>query len=482
MRVRWLLVFACAAACATDAEPELVTDDLEVPDEDGKADVSNEVRVRVGDTTLWVDRWLERKGDAFVLNGRTSRNITRGNAFVFDDVFGAFEQRSLRTYRVSWQTSELRGVVDGVNLFTSLGFVHSANRPDNLTARVIVRPRLGAIHGSGSLSLTAELTPVIVAGRTLYRIQGRSTKPIANLVASTGTVRLLDPKRFELDLDFDQLVAASVPSAFVSVTAALPGSSTTIRGHLGLAVKRVGLTTGDVEQVFPSPTCTAERLGCLDALPDDALDLASCGPALEVRTCAGQIGVFVDAPAVNAALATADTKLAGAFSIDAPALVGSDRAATLATAVRARIAAGLEAERGLWLLSMVSRTAILGARVDGAIDAAYARPLGLVGGPHAAMPGSLAVTRQVVADALLVFLGQQDYANSEFGRSYDELTKMFRAQHVASLRAFRETVVPENFSSIPGTDVFVDQWIGTYTEVRVERASGTVSSILVEID
>ena len=477
MRATWLLVFALAAAC-TDDDLVLETDDVEATEDDGKGDLAGELRVRASDTTLWVERFLERRGDAFVLHGRTSRNITSGNAFIFDDVFGAFEQKSPRTYEVAWQTSELRGVADGVNLFTSFGFVHSASRPDNLTARVVVRPRLSAISGSGSLSLTAELTPVIVAGRTVYRIKGRSTKPIGQLTVSTGTGRLLDPNRFEVDLDFDQLVAATAPGTFVSVTAQLPASSTTIKGHLGLAVKRLGLTARDVEEAFPSPTCTADRVGCLDALPDDALDLASCGPALEVRQCAGQIGVFVDNAMIDATLAAVDTRMS-TFASDASALVGADRATALTTAVHGEIVAGVEAQRGLWLLSELSRTAVVTASVDRPLDNAYARPLALVGGPHAPAPGDVAATRQVVADALLAHLAQQDFVTTEFSRSYDELTKMFRVQHVASLRAFRETVEPETFGD---REFYIDRWLGTHTEIGVDPTTGVVQSILVEID
>jgi hypothetical protein len=347
-----------------------------------------------------------------------------------------------------------------------------------LTARVVVRPRLSAVSGSGSLSLTAELTPVIVGGRTVYRIKGRSTKPIGTLSASTGVAHLLDPTHFEVDVDFDQLVAGTAPGAFVSITAQLPASSTTIKGHLGLAVKRLGLTSRDVEEAFPSPTCTTELLSCLDALPDDALDLASCGAALEVRQCAGRIGVFVDAAMVDATLSTVDAKLT-TFASDASALVGADRADLLKTSVRAQIVSSVEASRGLWLLSEASRSAVVTSRVDGPIDAAYARPLAIVGAPHTPVPGDVAATRQVVADALLGYLAVQDYQHSEFDRSYDELTKVFRTQHVDSLRRFRETVTPE---MIGGQEFYIADWLGAHTEMGVDPATGTVKSVLVELD
>ena len=57
------------------------------------------------------------------------------------------------------------------------------------------------------------------------------------------------------------------------------------RAHLGLAIKVLGLTTGDAYEVFPPPTCTAETQACLAALPATATDLSSCGEAVLVRAC-----------------------------------------------------------------------------------------------------------------------------------------------------------------------------------------------------
>ena len=468
------------AAC-TGGDDEIATDDIEAA-EDGKADAATELRVRAGDTTLWVDRVLERRGDLLVLHGRTSRNITSGNAFVFDDVYGDFTQPTARTFEISWPDSTLRGVVDGVNLFTSLGFKQSSGRPDSMTSRVIVRPRLGAIAGSSSLALTAELTPVMVAGRTLYRIKGRSTSPISALETTAGLARLVDPNHFEIDLDFDQLLAQTAIGKRLVVTAQLAAGPAMIRGTLGLAVKRLGLTSGDVETVYPSPICTPDRLACLQLLPDASLDLSMCGPALEVSRCTGQVGVFVDAPMIDATLATVDVRLADAdFTSDAKALVGADHAAAFAVALRQRISTRLATDQGLWLVTPAARQLVIGSDVDGSIDAAYARPLGLVGS-HTAIPKDVAAARQVAADSLLAYLATQDYVHSEFGRSLDQLTKEFRAQHVQSLREFRETNTSETFPNAPKIDIYIGQWLGTHTEVSIDRTTGTMTNVLVELD
>ena len=448
-------LLACVAliGCAVDEVDQ--TEDIVV--EDDKSDAATELRVRVGDTTLWMDKALVRRGDDLVLSGRASRNITDGRAFIFDDIYGDFAQRSARTFEVTWPISTARGVVDGVNLFTGLSF---GSR--HLTARVVVRPRLVSI--TGSLAMTSEITPVIVAGRIVYRVKGKASVPVTS---NLGISRTVDATHFEIDLGFEDIASAQQ----LVVTA----GAQTAKASFGMAVKYFGATTGDVETVFPSPACTTERLACLSALPAGALDTGTCGPALLVQACRGQIGVVVDQAAITTALAAVDARLAGTFATDATALVGTARANTLRSALRAQIAPNLESSLGLWLLSDAAKTKLLDT--EPAFDRAYANPLALVPASPLA-PGNLAGTRQVVADALLAYLQTTDYEHSEFGRSYLELTREFRAQHLASLRAFRETVTPE---TIGGTVYYIDRWLGAHTEISV-GANGDATNVLVELD
>lgn len=48
--------------------------------------------------------------------------------------------------------------------------------------------------------------------------------------------------------------------------------------------------------------------------------------------------------------------------------------------------------------------------------------------------------------------------------------------------AFRTTISAQPYSGNSAWDVYVGSWLGLYTEVVIERASGTVVSTLVEID
>ncbi len=470
------------AACATDdGDPD--TDEVTVDEDDGKADAASELAVRAGDTTLTVGKLLTWQNNAFVMRAKATRTFEEDGVreYIIDDIYGDVAIKSARVFEVRWPVSEARMVVDGINLFTSLSFVHSSSRPDHLTMRVTARPRLGATHGSSTLALTAELTPVVQAGHTMYRVKGRSSKAVASLRATIGTVRLVDPTHFELDLDYDQLQTVAGGGELGVTASFTTGTVTsTILAPLGLAVKKLSLTTGDAYELYPNPTCTTARKSCLAALPDGALDTASCGEAIDVLACRGALGAPINDAAITDAKAAFEPKLV-ALATDGVGLVGADKAVELAATVREVINGRLAAEGGAWLLTPAARTTVLATATDVPLDDAYAFPLSFVDG-HEPAPGNVAATRQVATDALLSYLRTTDYEHSEFGRSYLALTKEFRAQHVASLKAFRETSGLTTFPSMPNVEYYVGDWIGTHTEVTVDHTTGEVIGVLVEID
>ena len=477
------LVALAITACAPTGDPD--TDEVVAPDDDdGKADAQSELRVRVAETTVWLTRALTRDGDDFVLRGRTSRTLTEGFAFIFDDPYGDYVMRGPRSFEVRWGISSIRGLMDGVNQFVRLGFAPSGDRVGFVTARVVVRPRLAGISGSGSVYLTAELTPVVVAGRTVYRVKGKTTGAIGSLTATDvngGPIAatVVDPTHFTLDLDDAQVVGGSL-----SVTArAATGATWTKRAGVGLAIKLFGATTEDIEVVWPSPQCEDETLACLEALPDGALDTGSCGDARTVGACRGRVGVQIDGAATEAARARAMGIVddAAGFRADAVGLVGADRAAALAGFTLQDVDAALDQVSGRWLLDETARTAILTGAVDAVVDTTYALPLKHFA-PRTPAPTDAATTRAIVADAVLQHIAAQDYQHSAFDRSLTELARVFRARHVASIRAFRETAVPEPHYANAGWDLFQGAWLDAHTEVAVDRATGTVTNVLVELD
>jgi hypothetical protein len=473
-----LLLVACADG------GDAITDETEVS-ADGALDASDP-SVRAGDTTLSVSHDVTRRGDLFVLRGKTSRTLTDGRGFVFDDVYGAFAQKSPRTFELTWSTSEIRTLSDGVDQFIGLDFVHSSTRPDHLVGRVVVRPRLTAFTGSSKIYLVAEVTPVIVDGLVTYRISGHST--VANngvelRVNGTleGTVRRPSDTAFTVDLDPAQVIALT-SGADMQFIVSFPDGGVEKHAHVGLAVKKLGMTAGDPEHVWPRPTCTTALKSCLLALPGDASDLASCGDAITVTACRGTIGVVIDDVAFQGALHDADVRLSTpAVHADAVGLVGASRADAFLGGAHQTIEQNLENAFGRWFLTTTARTAALQRALEGGIDTAYAYPLDLVT-PSPVVAGNAAAMRQVVADAVLAELARMDLVHTEFGRSLEDLAHEYRAQHVSSIAAFRTTVSAEPYPGMPAIDVYIGDWLGTHVEVSVERATGKVTNTLVEID
>jgi hypothetical protein len=479
---------ACAGAAGDD------TDEV-TANADTKADASTELRVRAGDTTLWMNQLVTRRdgagGPELVMRGRTSRDLVSGRAFIFDDIYGDFAQRSTRTFEVVWPVSTARGLVDGVAQFVGLEFKHSSTRPDALTARAIVRPRLSSFTGSSRLYFTAELTPVVVGGRVVYRIKGHTTgaTDFASVVQVqidgqyiTDTRVAADQKTFEIDLQPEQALAIAGTATEIVVTVPLPTGLATKTLKLGVSIKRLGFTAGDVETVWPPISCSSSVESCLSGMPDGTIDLAACGEAVAVNACAGQVGVFVDDASFVSTLDAADGQLnAASFRSDATGLVGADRVEAYLFNAKESIESELQDLYGRWYLSAATRDAALTHAVDAAIDTAVARPIDLID-PHAPAAGNVAATRQVVADALLVHIGGMDLRTTEWGRTMEELAHQFRAQHVQSIRNFRENVSPEPWPTHPEWDLYVGDWLGAYVEVTVLKSTGAVVNVLLEID
>lgn len=288
-RAAMFLVSALAvAACAVESDD---VDEVTATDgEDGKTDAASELRVRAGETTVWMTRALVRRtgeqGEEFVLRGRTSRDLTDGNNYIFDDVYGEFGLRGPRSFEVRWVIrSNTRPLLDGVSEFTGLGFAPSSNRPPHLTARTIVRPRLDTFAGASSVYLTAELTPVVYDGGVVYRVSGRATGGLDAVTASRGVARVTDATHFVIDLTSADIDAIGGTATELTVTTTRGTATATKRARLGLAVKTLGLTSGDAYEMWPPPSCTPEAAACLAALPVGTLDLGSCGEAIVVRAC-----------------------------------------------------------------------------------------------------------------------------------------------------------------------------------------------------
>lgn len=478
-----LAILLCSPlACATSDDATLFDEVVAADDGDlGKADGASELKVRAGDTSVWFRNALEVRGDRLVLRGRASRNVESARGFVMDDIYGDIEQPSARTFEVSWPVSYARMLIDGVDLFVGLDFVHSASRPDALTAHVVARPRLGSFTGSSQVYLVAALTPVFVDGRIVYRLRGTTQSDMFSVDSpELGVAQQLDARHFAFDVEPAVALAHIADRTPLTVRVQLESGFVEKHAVLGVALHELGLTDGDAYEEWPH-TCTDETRTCLQSQPAGARDLAACGDAFALQACRGSVGLLVDDAQVSARTASVQARIEDQLANDATALVGSDRADEFLAHASTAIVDDVQHTGGRWFLDAQGRDAVLDAVVEDAFDRAYAFPLAGFA-PRPAAPGDEAATRQLVADALLGYLAQQDYLHSEFGRSYVQLAHEYRAQHLASLRAFRETVAREDYPGMPGTDVYVADWLGAYTEVSVEAATGVVSRVYVELD
>lgn len=473
-----------ASACSADAGDTVDEIVVAAEGDAGKADGVGELRVRAGDTSLWVQRELAVRGDdnpVLVLHARTSRNLTDGRAFVFDDIDGDFAVLGARSFEVTWPVASARGLVDGNDTYLGLSFVPSPSRPERLTGHVVVRPRLSSFTGSSRIYLTAELTPVVVAGRVVYRLQGHANADLLDADARIGATRVAavasDARHFHVDLEPGDALAAIAGHTPITVRVHVAAGLFEKSASLGVALHELGFTAADAYDTWEDG-CTDDTLACLAALAPGSLDLGSCGAADPVQACAAELGLRVGEADLAPHHADVGARVAGAFAGDATALVGDARQGEFVSAVATSVDHELDLARNRWFLDATARDTSLASIVDGGFDRAYAFPLAYVHA-QAPAPGDAVATRHVVADALLAYLAEQDYLHSEFGRSYLELVRAFRGQHLASLRAFREHSEPMTDG---GVATYVGDWLGAYTEVAVDSSSGAATRVLVELD
>lgn len=482
MRPLLLILALLLSACVAPEDDEIVTDEAELPDDDGgKEDAASELYVRAGETSLWVDKAFVRAtrdgASGLVMNGRTSRNLTDGMGFVFDDVYGAWRQNSARTFDLWWTDSELASLIIGVNQFVRLQFVHSSSRPDSLTARVVARARMTSFSGTGSYLFT-DVVPVVSGGRTVLRVRGSATENILEVRAEIGPdlieSKITDARHFAIDLPLDRAIPFLHSGADLEVSVRTATGNRIKRGKMVLVVKKLGLTTGDAYDVWPAQTCEDEVRACLASSPSDA-----CGEAIEVNACGGDTAaVTVTAELADAAIAAAEPQLTQ-LRTDGTALVGADRSDALVTGARRVLDERIGDLVGTVYPSAADRDAAVTAAAAAAINDAYAFPLQHVPALTPA-PDDPVRAAHAAADALLTYMITFDMEHTEYGRPYVEMVRLYRAVHLESLASFR-TAVPEDIQGWPPY-LFVSRYLGSHTEISVDATTGVVTNVYFEID
>jgi hypothetical protein len=463
----------------------VVTDEVEQ-----QAVEDGELQVTVGDTSLWVASSLARRSgngpDDLVLSGGTSRDLATGRAFVFDHDFGAWTKTGAQLFELSWPVTDIGAILDGTSQFMDLSFATDGLWPTQASAHVVVRPRLVGLQGSGA-TLAPDIVPIVADGTVRYRIYGTADAELYDLGVQLDGVDVLDlhqpdATHFAIDLTAVEVLAAAGTDAALRVDVSLLAGQFVESATLGLYVHELGLTSGDAYAIWPAPSCQSSVRDCLQALPAGTLDLASCGEALDVLACSAEVGVTTDGAAVAAAVSDTQALVADPSGLagDAAALVAPSRVDPFLAAVDAAVAADLQGSEGRWFLDAQAQQAGLAAEGALVIDHAYARPLDFVA-PLAAIPGDAQRARDVAADGLLLYLGTHDFAHTEFSRPLVELARVFRAQHVESIRFFRQDAVATVYAGNPAWDDYLGNWLSALCEVRIDRATGALAEVFLEI-
>src|SRR5262249_19677162 len=116
-RIHAFLISLSLATAGCEAADPSITDEVTLDGDDAKFDVAADIYVRTGDTSLWVDSYLGRRGSTFVLHGRTSRDITSGTSFDQAAPSGAFTNATARTLDVAWTLPDTESLADGADHF-----------------------------------------------------------------------------------------------------------------------------------------------------------------------------------------------------------------------------------------------------------------------------------------------------------------------------------------------------------------------------
>ncbi len=305
-RMPCFLLAAALAACAAPRDDSLEDNgpgdpaSTESALNDGHADTAvGERSVRAGQLTLTVTSLATLTEDAgqqaLIVKATTSRAIDHVLSFVPDDAYGEARLTGARTFEVVLGGGhEINTMLSGLPLFVSIHTTTGTIR--DYQARIDFGAQFARFSGSRRIFLDAGIRPVAVADSKnplRYRARVTTKANLTSMLASTPdgvlpTLAQIGAREVHASFDYDGFAQAFGPGSMpVTFTARFTDGTTAIkRAGIDLRVLRVGLSTEDAYDVWPTPTCTPETLACLVGLRDDAVDWGQCGDYRETQVCA----------------------------------------------------------------------------------------------------------------------------------------------------------------------------------------------------
>jgi hypothetical protein len=279
------LAFAGAGACAA-------ADDT--TDGETTADATTgELRVRVGELTLWVDRKvpvdLGPDGQLrATIHARTSRNLTQAFGWVPDDGFGTSTIVGPKSFTIELRRGhEANTMLSGLPLFVSIDV--ATGTPTHYDARLDLQLGLTSFSGSGALWIDAAVFPEYAGpGEDPLRYRASVETTSATLAVQNAGVPTITAATggFTVDWTYDDIQASLLGKKRAKFVTAGGGFKSAV-----FEIKTVGLdmTTGDATAVWPS-VCEPDVYACMQS----ADDLTTCGHFRDVHRC-----VYADPCEVN---------------------------------------------------------------------------------------------------------------------------------------------------------------------------------------
>lgn len=266
--------------------------------------VGDELVAKASGITVWLDpvaRPTTRFDQpAWVIGGRTSKNIEGVFSFSSDDEFAEAIQISPRKFEIYMDAGQAEHLMAGYRLLLDLDTTTGSTR--QYFASIRIAPRFDDFHGSSKITLHKTITPFVfgqeVRFRNLIGLASGYASPTAETEAGASPLAIgPSGSSFAMDWAGADLVAAATSSEQEIAVSATNGSQTVTRFQsTELYVKSLQLIDeGMPLEVWPDPTCTASVRACLQALPATELDRSSCGAAIDVLACANEVAVPVDA-------------------------------------------------------------------------------------------------------------------------------------------------------------------------------------------
>lgn len=462
-----LVALGLASACAdTSSMPDWVT-----PDDNGsgKADSWDDLTLTDGDYTVTLDREFTRDNDTFILSGNANKKLTAGAAFVGSHAqaggtpLGEWNSTTDTGFEVSMSVAEMGRVLKGESLLIELT-PEGAGAGEHLLIEVSSEVRVSSFDGSVNPQLV--VVPYWVDGRVAYRfsVSRDDGKWYGGALSMAGDwIEDVEETGGHAHFDIPEptaLAAFGADEKFEMIEIGAEGYFTPLVARGRMSYQKLHATDW-----LPPAGCYAR--GCLDHLAAGTNDTSSCGKALEIIACQGELGMHVDNAFVASTLAANPVNTSMLSD-----LVGSDRAAQMTTAVEAARSTRLAARNGAWYLDNTAASASLAVDLDHVWGESLANPLAYVT-PRPLRMSATASAGEVAADALLRELSNQDLIHSEFSSPLAEIVRASPADHVGLFKAIRAGVSVDNgdFSVEATVDAtsggFITGWFGAYIEINV---------------